>query len=258
MPAIACVIPVFNARGELQRAVRSVLGQGDDVQLILVDDASTDGSADDVRALARAEKRIVPLCLSQNRGQSNARNVGVAAANAPYVTVLDQDDEHLPGWYAHAVDALDRHPGYAALKGDLEIVHAGTGEPAVPPGDPRHATMARSVMWNVVIRKAVFQAIGGCPTSPVFRTRLGNEDVAFMMALEKHFRFADSDHLSTRHYVKPEGATAYFLERTRVSSDGFDFVQHTGPEQDGSLQAALAEFLAFADRNIEQLRASMR
>jgi len=258
MPSIACVIPVYNAGRELERAVQSVLCQGNDVQLVVVDDASTDGTAQRVRELARAEQRIVALCLSQNRGQSNARNIGVAAAGAPYVTVLDQDDEHLPGWYRHAVDVLDGNPGYAALKGNLEVVHPATGEPAMRPDDPRLGTMVRSVMWNVVVRKPVFQAIGGCPTSLAFRTRQGNEDVAFMMALEKHFAFAESDYVSTRHYVQPKGATAYFLERTRVSGEGFEFLDHTAGEQDGSLQAAFAEFLARADRNIEELRASMR
>lgn len=254
MASIACIIPVYNAGALLQRAVDSVLAQGEDVQLVLVDDCSTDDSAARVRKLAEAEPRILPVCLSRNRGQSNARNIGVAAADAPVVTFLDQDDEHLGGWYYHALDELDAHGALAAVRGAVEWVDAASGTVLVPPEDPRSEAMLNSVMWNVVVRKPVYQAVGGCPVSPAFRTRQGVEDVAFLMALRRHFSLAQMDFVSSRHYIKPQGAAAYFLERTRLSGGTFVFAEQTAAEADGGLGAALQDHLDLADANLRALR----
>jgi len=122
VPIISCVIPVHNGKRDLQRAVDSVLAQSTATQVILVDDCSTDGSAELVLAMAAAEPRIEAVTLPKNRGQGYARNVGVAVAQAPYITFLDQDDEHLPGWYAHGVEVLELNPGLAAVKGDVELI----------------------------------------------------------------------------------------------------------------------------------------
>ena len=95
---ISCVIPVYNGKLRLERAIKSALAQRPDVQVVLVDDCSTDGSRELSLNMARDDQRIVALSLPVNRGQGYARNIGVAASHAPYVTFLDQDDEHAPGW----------------------------------------------------------------------------------------------------------------------------------------------------------------
>jgi len=102
-PAISCVMPVYNDRGRVPRAVASVLAQGVAVQVVLVDDCSTDGSRHLAMDLARSDSRIVAFPLPWNRGQGYARNIGVAVADASIVTFLDQDDEHVAGWYEHAL-----------------------------------------------------------------------------------------------------------------------------------------------------------
>ena len=96
-PDISCVIPVHNDKRRLPRAVASALGQGPAVQVVLVDDASTDGSRELAAEMARGDPRIVAFALPQNRGQGFARNLGVALTDALIVTFLDQDDEHAPG-----------------------------------------------------------------------------------------------------------------------------------------------------------------
>src|SRR6266540_6529172 len=167
-PIISCVIPVYNDRLHLPRAIKSALDQRSDVQVVLVDDCSTDGSREFALEMAREDRRIVAFSLPNNRGQGFARNIGVAAAYAPYVTFLDQDDEHALGWYDHAIEVLQAHPQFAAVRGEIELMEVPAGL-SVSQSDPRRLAMVNSAVWNMVMRKVVYPVLGGSPTSPTFR-----------------------------------------------------------------------------------------
>ncbi len=96
------IIPVYNASAYVARAVESALACPQ-ARVILVDDGSTDGSAEICDALAVKETRVTVLHQT-NRGASAARNAGLAAAAAEYVTFLDADDMLLPGALALLLD----------------------------------------------------------------------------------------------------------------------------------------------------------
>lgn len=99
-PTLSVVIPVHNRPTAVCEAVRSVLAEaGDDVEVVVVDDGSTDDTVAAVEALADSRLRVVSIPAS---GVSVARNEGVAAARADFVAFLDSDDLVLPGW----VDAM--------------------------------------------------------------------------------------------------------------------------------------------------------
>ena len=252
-PAISCIIPVFNGMRDIDRAIDSVLAQRADVQVVLVDDCSTDGSRDHILERARGDPRIVALAMTQNRGQGYARNIGVAAAEARFVTFLDQDDEHLPGWYDVAIEALDSLPRYVGIRGELQLAGAGA-LPLIDRSDPRWPAIVNSPIWNVVMHKAVYQAIGGSPTGQVFRTREGNEDWVVTQTIKRHFAIGKSEFIAVRHMVRPGNAGDYFLSRTRVTDGGFEFLERTKVEADGSLARALAQYQARADANVALLR----
>lgn len=89
---VSAIIPVFNRRSEVLRAIASCLGQiRPPDEILVVDDASTDGSAEVVRALQ--DRRIKLLAHAQNRGAAAARNTGIAAAAGDWIAFLDSDDE---------------------------------------------------------------------------------------------------------------------------------------------------------------------
>jgi glycosyltransferase involved in cell wall biosynthesis len=252
-PAISCIVPVYNGKRDLQRAVDSALAQRPDAEVVLVDDCSTDGSREFILELARREARVVALSLPVNRGQGYARNIGVAAAQAQSIAFLDQDDEHVPGWYDHALEVLDAYPQYVAVRGEVELMELPP-DLSIGRSDPRWPAIVNSPIWNVVMRKVVYQAIGGSPTGQAFRTREGNEDWVVTETLKRHFSVAKSECPAVRHYVKPGGATAYFLRRTRVSGSGFEFIEHTAAEKQGTLQEALAQYQSLAAANMGVLR----
>lgn len=94
---ISVVMPVHNGAAFLDASIGSVLGQHHrHLELIVVDDASTDGSAAIIGAYAARDHRVVPVILPERGGAQRARNAGVAAARGDLVAHLDQDNVALP------------------------------------------------------------------------------------------------------------------------------------------------------------------
>jgi len=257
IPTISCVIPVYNGKSHLARAVASVLAQRPDVQIVLVDDCSTDGSRELALDMARSDPRIIAVSLGKNRGQGYARNVGVAASDAPYVTFLDQDDEHAPAWYDHAIEVLQGNPRFAAVRGEIQLMDV-PDDLNVGPTDPRRTMMFNSTVWNMVMHKVIYQVLGGCPSSPAFRTQQGAEDACLVVSLKQHFEVAKTSQLASRHYVNIGGATAYFLRRTRVVRGRIEFTEMTDKEKNGTLEKAFSEFQADASTNVSVLRRTLK
>jgi glycosyltransferase involved in cell wall biosynthesis len=93
---LSIIIPVFNRSAEIRRAVASCLWQEDSpLEVIVVDDGSTDDTADAVMSIDDVRLRLVRM--PQNRGQGAARNRGIKEANGEWLVFLDSDDELLPG-----------------------------------------------------------------------------------------------------------------------------------------------------------------
>ena len=94
-PLVSVVIPTYNRAHLLGRSISSVLGQThEDLEVVVVDDGSTDQTADELAAVTDPRVRIVPL--TTNQGQCRARNEGIAVARGRYVAFCDSDDEWLP------------------------------------------------------------------------------------------------------------------------------------------------------------------
>lgn len=102
---ISVIIPLYNRREEIGRAVASALRQSHAPhEILVVDDASRDGSAEAVAALG--DNRIRLLRHERNQGASAARNTGIAAAEGEWIALLDSDDEWAPGKLARQLDTL--------------------------------------------------------------------------------------------------------------------------------------------------------
>ncbi len=105
-PKVSVIVPTYNRAAMLQRAVDSVLAQTfTDLELLIVDDCSSDETAEVVASLV--DPRIRSFRHSRNRGVSATRNTGIAKARGEYVAFLDDDDEFLPKKIAKQVDVLD-------------------------------------------------------------------------------------------------------------------------------------------------------
>lgn len=109
-PAVSIIMPVFNRRYLVGRAIDSVKQQSySDWELIIIDDGSTDGTAD---AIDTSDTRVRVL-RQTNAGANAARNTGIAASRGRYIAFLDSDDEWLPHFLTLTTAFLEHHPDEA-------------------------------------------------------------------------------------------------------------------------------------------------
>ncbi|MBO0712496.1 MAG: glycosyltransferase family 2 protein, partial [Acetobacteraceae bacterium] len=109
LPDVSIVLATHNRAACLPRAIASALAQGDvRLELIVVDDASTDGTPAYLASLA--DPRIRVIRAEHNLGPSGARNLGVEAARAGIVAFIDSDDAYRPGRLAAPLAAFAREP----------------------------------------------------------------------------------------------------------------------------------------------------
>ncbi len=112
---ITAVIPAFNGAAHIRRAIDSVLAQTRPAdEIIVVDDGSTDSTAE----LVRAYGDQVRLIEQSNGGASAARNTGILAATGDWIAFLDADDEWLPNRLAVQTEILRHHPDLVWVSGN--------------------------------------------------------------------------------------------------------------------------------------------
>lgn len=105
---LSIVIPAYNVEAFIGEAVRSALAQTvDDIEIVVVDDGATDGTAERVEAIADERIRLV---RQRNKGLAGARNTGIRHSCGRYIGFLDGDDLWVPERAARHLDVMERDP----------------------------------------------------------------------------------------------------------------------------------------------------
>ena len=89
---VAVIVPAFNASGTVAEAVSSALRQPEVAEVVVVDDASSDGTAEAAQAADDGSGRLLVHRLPENGGPSRARNVAISLSSSPLIAILDSDD----------------------------------------------------------------------------------------------------------------------------------------------------------------------
>ncbi len=158
MPAVSVIVPTYNRRHTIGASVDSLLAQeGVDLEVVVVDDGSTDGTPALLAGMRDPRVRVVER---PHAGIAATRNAGIAAARAPLIAFHDSDDLALPGRLAVPLDYLRAHPEV-----DLVIQNGRMLPPEDQPDAPEEP-------W---IAPAVAQALAARPVglAEVFRWNLG-------------------------------------------------------------------------------------
>lgn len=130
-PKVSIIITTRNRPHLISRAVESARAAGTDVEIIVVDDASTDETA----AVCRKLTNIKYVRLERNQGVAGARNVGILTSSGKYIAFLDDDDLRLPGSLDLQVRALEDNPAAGFVCGAMIMAdqeYQPTGEVFLP------------------------------------------------------------------------------------------------------------------------------
>lgn len=123
---VSALIPTYNRRKYVVRAIESILAQTVGVdEIVVVDDGSTDGTAEEIETRFGARVRLI---RQENRGVSGARRRAVEEARGKWIAFLDSDDEWLPDRNRELLEAVEKMPGEVAwVFGDMQVITDGGG-----------------------------------------------------------------------------------------------------------------------------------
>jgi glycosyltransferase involved in cell wall biosynthesis len=166
-PQVSVVMSVYNGEGELRVSLDSVLDQdGCDLELIVVNDGSTDSSAECLESYARRDPRV-RVIHQENRGLTAALCRGCSAATGKYIARQDVGDRSLGRRFAEQASFLDARPECVIVAGGTEFV-APDGERmyAVVPSDPVVGTLDRNdvrfpPLLSAMFRRDAYTRVGG-------------------------------------------------------------------------------------------------
>ena len=126
-PTFSVIVAAHNSADRLGATMRSVLAQTrSDLELIVVDDGSTDATAAGAQSIAAVDGRARVL-RQENRGTVGARNRGIEEAGGAYLSFLDDDDLWLPSYLERVAGGFERYDDAGLVHGDAWVLDTATG-----------------------------------------------------------------------------------------------------------------------------------
>ncbi|MBU0485003.1 MAG: glycosyltransferase [Proteobacteria bacterium] len=192
-PTVSVILPTYNRAGSLVRAINSVLNQSfADFELIIVDDASIDGTADIVGEIK--DKRLRYIKHDKQQGAGATRNTGIAAARGECIAFQDSDDEWVLSKLEEQVAVLNSRPEIGAVFSPFLRVTPDNKYRQIPEqittymdGNILAGILGRSFIGTptLLVRRSVLEKSG------VFDEQLHTlEDWELSIRMAKHCRFA--------------------------------------------------------------------
>ena len=209
---LSIIIPVYQVKHTLGRCLDSIVGQSfRDWQAILVDDASTDGSADMCDTYAHRDARIQVIHLKKNAGLSAARNAGIDKAKGDYLTFIDSDDYIADDTLKMLMETLAVHPDYDMIEYPV-MEHFGSTHPHLLQFFTKEYTdmleywlrckaYRHTYAWNKIYRKELFSHVR-------FPTGMTFEDSLTLPLILKNCRRVATTGMGLYYYCEnPDGIT---------------------------------------------------
>jgi GT2 family glycosyltransferase len=195
---------VFNGEQYLRQAVESILYQTEqNFEFIIINDGSSDGSAEYLEGYKRADSRI-RLVHQSNRGLIESISLGCGLARAQYIARMDADDVALPDRLRHQIEFMNANPGVALLGGGAQFIDPNGKVVATvrPPAKNEYIQEALIdgcvfIHPTTIFRRDVFAALGG------YRRVLHAEDYDLWLRFAERSKVANLKDVVLQYRLHP-------------------------------------------------------
>lgn len=158
-PLISVIVPVYQVEAYLAVCLKSLaMQEGVEIEFILVDDGSTDGSLALCQQAAEQDRRFVVL-HQQNGGVSSARNLGLMHARGRYIGFADGDDWLEPTMFGQLLAAVQQHEADVAMCGYYEYLQAPKAAPLIKGIEPISPCEAKEAARHILRRTGYFTSL---------------------------------------------------------------------------------------------------
>ncbi len=246
-PIISIIIPVYNQEETLSKCLDSVLGQEfSDFEVLLIDDASIDFTAQICSNYAKKDARIKVITNASNKGQGYSRNLALTQARGQYVTFVDSDDYITSILLQHGVQILEERKDVDMVHFDAQNMSAQFTDACwsrIPPGcragvdvfqDFCYGKIASHVAWGKVYRKNFLEQHN------IFFSKYLWEDYVFVIKsyYYAHNIYFTGEHGYTRIYAPHPGSITkptktsprHIRSRCQLAYDMQIFFESIGPQ----------------------------
>lgn len=165
-PLVSVIIPIYNRENLIKETLESALSQTfKDFEVIALDDGSTDKTAEIVRQIAKADKRIIYF-YQENKGIAASRNNSIKLSKGKYIAFLDSDDIWLPEKLEKQIPIFDDNPGTGLIFSNVLYFSDGRASHPLYKNKPPTGKIFRNLLMHsfictssVVIRREVFSGL---------------------------------------------------------------------------------------------------
>ena len=162
MKKVSVIIPCYNQAQFAEEAILSALHQTyPNIEIVCINDGSTDNSAEVIQKLAQKYKQIVFFDEKENRGVIASRNIAINAAAGEYILPLDADDTIEPEYIEEAVKVLDNNPDIGIVYSKARLFGIKNKEWKLPDYSKSHILYSNCIFVSALFRKKDFIALGG-------------------------------------------------------------------------------------------------
>ncbi len=218
-PLISVIIPAYNAAATIEKTLRSVMAQTySNIEIIVVDDGSTDTTTDILRSLEEADNRV-RLVAQRNGGVAAARNAGAACARGDFIAPIDADDLWHPTKLQKQLDVMMKGSPELGLVycwsswiDETDRVFERFGALSYAAGRVFPLLVLEDFICNAsvpLIRRSAFEDIGGYDTELKRQGGQGCEDWQLYLRLAEKYEFA----------VVPEFLVGYRITQKSMSTN---------------------------------------
>lgn len=202
-PAVSVLMSVYNGQEFVREAIESILAQTfHDFEFLIIDDGSTDRTAEILSEFARRDKRV-RIVSHSNRGRATSLNIGIDLSAGKYIARMDADDVALPTRFQEQVEFLEQHPDVVVLGGAVELINVAgqalqTFEQPLEDAQIRLAMQSRCAICHptVLMKKDSALAAGGYR-----KALLDADDYDLWLRMAELGKLANLGHVILRYRV---------------------------------------------------------